>query len=166
MEVAADAVARGVDARDAVSASRRARVVDRKGLTMAVPRKRLPMYERPKVRADCEPGGWNEQRPCPFVACRHHLALDLKESSGDLTRSGRLIAPREGWSGDERGEVDTDMPTCSLDLAAEKRMTVKEIGALLGDGLSQQAAQQTFMRALRRLPAQIADYLLRKERLV
>src|SRR5262245_4590856 len=29
--------------------------------------------ERPRVRADCLPGGVNEERPCPWASCRYHL---------------------------------------------------------------------------------------------
>lgn len=38
-------------------------------------RRRLRVF-RPQTRADCEPGGAFESRPCPFVACRHHLMLE------------------------------------------------------------------------------------------
>lgn len=38
-------------------------------------RRRLRVF-RPETRGDCEPGGAFEARPCPFVACRHHLMLE------------------------------------------------------------------------------------------
>ena len=33
--------------------------------------------DRPQTRADCESGGWNAQRPCPFVGCPQHLYLQV-----------------------------------------------------------------------------------------
>lgn len=42
----------------------------------------FPIY-RPRRRAECEPGGWNAQRPCPFVGCKHHLFLEVK-ATGNL----------------------------------------------------------------------------------
>jgi len=31
-------------------------------------------YWRPSRRSDCGPGGRNGERPCPYMACKHHLA--------------------------------------------------------------------------------------------
>lgn len=36
----------------------------------------LPVV-RPRTRGDCLPGGANAARPCPFVACRYHLAVHV-----------------------------------------------------------------------------------------
>lgn len=33
--------------------------------------------ERPRTRQDCLPGGCNQARPCPWVSCRYHLALEV-----------------------------------------------------------------------------------------
>ena len=40
--------------------------------------------ERPHTRGDCLEGGSNAERPCPFVSCRYHLALDVQRN-GSLT---------------------------------------------------------------------------------
>ena len=59
--------------------------------------------ERPRWRSECEEG----PRPCPFVACRHHLYLDVSPSTGTI----KLNFPElEVW---ELGE------TCALDVAAQ-----------------------------------------------
>lgn len=56
---------------------------------------------RPKVRGDCLPGGHNEARPCPFAACRYHLAVHADGPD--------LIVVREDVS---------ELPhTCALDIA-------------------------------------------------
>jgi hypothetical protein len=63
--------------------------------------------KRPVTRKDC----LNVPRPCPWVSCRHHLAIGGRN---------RL---RGGWQ---------DRPTCSLDLADEGPRGSRELGAILG----------------------------------
>lgn len=61
----------------------------------------LTHEDRPRARGDCEGG----PRPCPWVSCRYHLALDVNELSGGLKLNHPGV---EVW----------DMPeTCALDLA-------------------------------------------------
>lgn len=74
---------------------------------------------RPTVRGDCLPGGKNAQRPCPWVSCKHHLALDVDEDTGSI----KVIWPdREPWGAPR---------TCSLDVADEGPHTLEETGALM-----------------------------------
>lgn len=66
--------------------------------------------ERPRVRRDCEDG----PRPCPFVACRYHLFLDVSPSTGtikfnfpelevwELAESCALDVALQGGHGPER----------------------------------------------------------------
>lgn len=75
--------------------------------------------ERPRVRGDCIDG----PRPCPWVACRYHLALDV--SSG-----GGLQIHFE--PGDLDPATGQPMPTCALDLADSRDLTLESIGAILG----------------------------------
>jgi hypothetical protein len=76
-------------------------------------------YERPRVRGDCLSGGCNEGRPCPWVSCRYHLALDVTEA-GSLTIR---FPDREVWE-------MTD--TCCLDVAEEgDDLTLERIGGAL-----------------------------------
>ena len=44
----------------------------------------IATYERPVTRGDCLPGGCNGQRPCPWVSCKAHLALDVDERTGSI----------------------------------------------------------------------------------
>src|SRR5688572_18051569 len=36
--------------------------------------------DRPRTREECRDG----PRPCPFVACRHHLYIDVSPSTGTI----------------------------------------------------------------------------------
>jgi hypothetical protein len=63
--------------------------------------------KRPVTRGDCVGG----PRPCPWVSCRHHLAV------------GGRNRVRRGWQ---------KRPTCSLDLADEGPWGSREIGEILG----------------------------------
>lgn len=69
--------------------------------------------ERPRTRGECP-----KERPCPFVLCRHHMALWV-------SKGGSLCYE---WPG-----VDVlDIPeTCSLDVAARGGMRLKEIASLM-----------------------------------
>lgn len=72
-------------------------------------------YERPKTRADCLKMG----RPCLFVACRHHLYLDINPETGSV----KLNFPgREVW------ELEH---TCALDVAEQGGITLEEVGDIL-----------------------------------
>lgn len=72
-------------------------------------------YERPKTRADCVDG----VRPCPFVSCKYHLYLDVK----DETRSIKLNFPHlEVW------ELEH---SCALDVSEQGGMTLEDVGHIL-----------------------------------
>ncbi len=74
-----------------------------------------PRHKFPKNRGECWHGA-NEERPCPWVRCRHHLAvksIDWKQV--------HLIAEPE----------DMDH-TCALDVAESGPKTLEEIGEILG----------------------------------
>lgn len=74
---------------------------------------------RPLHRSDCVGG----QRPCPWVSCRHHLALRVT-TAGEI----RITFP------DDDGGVDLDgMPeTCALDVADRGPQDAAAIAVLLG----------------------------------
>lgn len=73
---------------------------------------------RPITRADCLPGGMNEDRPCPFVSCVYHLAVDAEGPH-------RL---RITWPGRELEEIEH---TCSLDVADEGGHTLEQVAGIL-----------------------------------
>jgi|SRR6185436_16409959 len=73
-----------------------------------------PDIARPKTRGDCV----NGPRPCPWVSCRHHLYLDVKE--------GRYI--RENFPGRDLAELEE---TCSLDVADKGKHPLEKVGDLV-----------------------------------
>ena len=86
-------------------------------------------YHRPKTRGECEDG----QRPCPFVSCRFHLYLDVKENGSIRYNFPDL----EVW----------EMPeSCVLDLAARDGMLLEEVGVLLN--LTRERVRQLETRGL------------------
>ncbi len=118
------------------------------------------LAERPSVRGDCltadvklalaardgvEPtagdfvDGCNAQRPCPWLGCRHHAALDV--SKGDGLNLAVAIE-----------DLDKLPETCTLDVA-DRRVSQRlvTIGRVLN--LSRERARQIEQRALRKLRA-------------
>jgi len=71
--------------------------------------------ERPKTRGDCA----SMPRPCPFVSCAHHLALDVDPVTGSM---------KVNFPDLDLDEMDE---TCSLDVADRGGATLDEIGVLL-----------------------------------
>lgn len=72
--------------------------------------------ERPKRRADCRDG----PRPCPFVACKYHLFLDITEW-GSIQ-----------FNVDEDPAVIEEMPhTCALDVADRGEHTCAFVSEIL-----------------------------------
>ncbi|MDB4930613.1 MAG: DNA-binding protein AsgB, partial [Myxococcaceae bacterium] len=85
---------------------------------------------RPKTRGDCLPGGCNEQRPCPFVSCAAHLALEVRGH-------GSYATIKENFPGVEVWEM---AETCALDVADRGGAALEEVAALLN--LSPERAAQ------------------------
>ena len=67
--------------------------------------------ERPRTRAECP-----DTRPCPWVACRHHLYLDVNGETGSIKFNHPDIEPHELAH------------SCSLDEADAGVQTLEEIG--------------------------------------
>ena len=71
------------------------------------------VHARPQTRAECISG----PRPCPFVSCRHHLALEV-------TGAGSIKFNFD--------PEDESRESCSLDVADRGPLTVDETGVALG----------------------------------
>ena len=72
---------------------------------------------RPRTGADCLAG----PRPCPWVGCRYHLALEVGPSGG-LT----IVRPTLALA---------EMPfTCALDVAEMGGLVLEDVGAILDVG--------------------------------
>ncbi len=75
---------------------------------------------RPRTRGDCAAG----ERPCPWVSCRHHLAIEVT-TKGNVRVDKRFAAHLEG-SGPAPAE------TCALDVADRGGGTLEIVGGLFG----------------------------------
>jgi hypothetical protein len=89
--------------------------------------------ERPRTRADCGA----EARPCPWVACKHHLYLDINPETGSIKIN---FPDREPW------ELEH---TCSLDIADAGGKTLDEIGEITN--LTRERIRQVEVRGLLKL---------------
>lgn len=88
---------------------------------------------RPRTRAECGA----EARPCPWVACKHHLYLDINPTTGSI----KLNYPdREPW------ELEH---SCALDVADTGAKTLDEIGEITN--LTRERIRQVEMRGLIKL---------------
>lgn len=96
------------------------RALGRKSLVSLVTFSPEDAPPRPMRRADCIDG----PRPCPWLSCRHHLALDVG-SSGSIT-----VYPPADEDGELALEAMAD--TCSLDVADRGEHTLEEVGEVLG----------------------------------
>lgn len=91
----------------------------------------------PLLRGECE----SDERPCPFVSCRHHLAFE------PTLRGGLAVAFPELLD-DEDGIRLEELPrTCSLDVADEGPRDAQAVAELLG--ITRERVRQIEMRALR-----------------
>jgi len=91
--------------------------------------------ERPRVRGDCIDG----PRPCPWISCRYHLGVDVKASGGIVVNYGGPNGP----TGDGK------QPTCALDEADRKDLTLDAIGNMLG--ITREAVRHIEVAAIRKL---------------
>jgi len=113
-----------------------------------------PPVPRPRTREDC----LDMERPCPWVGCRHHLALEVKKKDGvvqvrPMPQVGRQGSTRRRVRGalDRRTTyymkrlldrhtldsevlttIDDGRPTCSLDVADAGGATLEDVGLFLG----------------------------------
>jgi hypothetical protein len=93
-------------------------------------------YRRPETRADCREG----VRPCPFVACKHHLYLDVNPVTGSIKINFPDI------------EVWEMKDTCALDIAERGGITLEEVGAIMN--LTRERIRQVEMTGLEKLQQQ------------
>ena len=117
----------------------RSRTIAMKRLTIAELSLGAMMYPpvediaRPQTRADCK----GEARPCPWVACKHHLYLDINPETGSIKLNFPDLEP---W----------ELPhTCALDVADAGALTLEEIGAITN--LTRERVRQLEVRGLLKL---------------
>jgi hypothetical protein len=90
---------------------------------------------RPANRGECLEGANN--RPCPWVSCKYHLALDVSERTGSIKTNYPDV---ETW---QMGR------TCALDEADRGGMTLEDVADALN--LTRERIRQIETKALRKL---------------
>ena len=105
---------------------------------------------RPRSRGECR----EELRPCPYVACKFHLYLDVNPETGSIKINFPELEP---W------ELTT---TCSLDVAERGGITLEEVGEIMN--LTRERIRQVEVRGLLKLkmgspsPDEIGAALIRR----
>ncbi len=88
---------------------------------------------RPTTRAECK----EEMRPCPWVACKHHLYLDINPETGSIKINFPDLEPWELKN------------TCALDVAERGGITLEEVGEIMN--LTRERIRQVEVRGLLKL---------------
>jgi len=101
---------------------------------------------RPKTRAECR----EEARPCPWVACKFHLYLDVNPETGSIKIN---FPDLEVWEMNE---------TCALDVADRGGITLEEVGEIMN--LTRERVRQVETAGLGKLSAlrdveRLKDYI-------
>jgi len=85
------------------------------------------------TREECR----GDQRPCPWVACKYHLYLDVNPETGSIKLNFPDLEP---W----------ELPhTCSLDVAERGGITLEEVGEIMN--LTRERIRQVEVRGLIKL---------------
>ena len=121
----------------------RSKTIALKRLTRAELQRGAEMYppiedvdlERPQTREDCR----DAPRPCPWVACKHHLYLDINPRTGSIKINFPDLEPWELAH------------TCALDVADGGGLTLEEIGLITN--LTRERVRQVEVRGLLTLRA-------------
>lgn len=88
---------------------------------------------RPTSRGECRA----EARPCPWVACKFHLYLDVTPETGSIKLNFPDLEP---WELSE---------TCALDVAERGGITLEEVGEIMN--LTRERIRQVEVRGLLKL---------------
>lgn len=116
----------------------RSKTIAMKRLTREELRQGALMYPpvdipRPTSREQCR----GEMRPCPWVACKHHLYLDINPETGSIKINFPDLEP---W----------DLKhTCALDVAEQGGITLEEVGEIMN--LTRERIRQVEVRGLLKL---------------
>jgi len=116
----------------------RSKTIAMKRLTREELRQGALMYPpvdipRPTKRSEC----MEEMRPCPWVACKHHLYLDINPETGSIKINFPELEPWELKH------------TCALDVAERGGITLEEVGEIMN--LTRERIRQVEVRGLLKL---------------
>lgn len=89
--------------------------------------------QRPRIREQCE----SAVRPCPWVACKYHIYLDVNPDTGSIKLNFPDLEPWE--------LVDS----CTLDVAARGGITLEEVGDIMN--MTRERIRQVEVRGLIKL---------------
>ena len=90
-------------------------------------------HQRPQVLADCMPGGFNAARPCPWVSCKHHLAVDVN-ANGAIKLNFPDVKNLDGreYLTDDYVAIEDAPATCVFDVVdPHDGLTTAQAGARL-----------------------------------
>jgi hypothetical protein len=118
----------------------RSKTIAMKRLTREELRQGALMYPpvdipRPTSRAECR----EEMRPCPWVACKHHLYLDINPETGSIKINFPDLEPWELKH------------TCALDVAERGEHTLEAVARVMN--LTRERIRQVEVRCLLELKA-------------
>lgn len=99
-------------------------------------------HGKPKTRAACERRGLGTRRPCPYVSCKYHVAVEV-------TDAGSIKHAHPGLP------VGEHKHTCTLALADKGGMTLEEVGAILNT--TRERVRQIEGDALAKVRAALGD---------
>ena len=119
--------------------SRREMVREARRRERAGEKVQIAEYDRPVRRSECV----NGPRPCLFVACKHHLYLDVNPETGSIKIN---FPDKEPWELSE---------TCALDVAQRGGVTLEEVGELLN--LTRERVRQVEVAGLQKLRIESPD---------
>lgn len=91
--------------------------------------------DRPRTRGDCA----SVSRPCPFVTCKHHLYLDVRPRTGNITLNFPDLEP---------DELPPDQ-SCALDVAERGGCTLQRTGDLMN--MTRERVRQIEQKARERI---------------
>lgn len=96
---------------------------------------------RPATWGECQDLGFGSLHKCPYVSCKHNLAIDVHESTGTIV----VTFP------DADGEPDFDAmtETCSLAVADRGEHTLEEVGN--AENVTRERVRQIESRGLKNL---------------
>ena len=108
----------------------------------------VPQYWRPRYRSECRDG----PRPCPYVACKFNLFLDI-------TPRGGLRIP----FGEEPEDLDKLTESCALDIAERGPVTLEYVASV--QAITRERVRQIELSAIARMQEALAVVMKDDEQL-